>query len=66
LTSGICKTDHVGVTTMERLDQGHLQLMLEVPRLKCLGWESIPGLHSRRRAMSYSNSVLIAILNILI
>jgi hypothetical protein len=35
------KTDHVGVTTMERPDQGHLHPELEVPRLTCLGRVSI-------------------------
>ncbi len=48
LTSGTSytlssKTDHVGVTTMERLNQGHLHPRLEVLRLTCLGWESNPN-----------------------
>ncbi len=62
------KSDHVRVTTMERLDQGHLHPLLESnPRLTC------PSRESKRRplqweastkAKSYSNSLLIAILSI--
>jgi hypothetical protein len=43
---GICKSEclnHVGVTTMKRLDQGHFHSKLEVPRLTCPGppqWEA--------------------------
>ncbi len=60
-TSGTCKsqyslssrTDHVGVTTMKRLDQGVLRPKLEVPRLTCLGRESslastVGGKHFRK------------------
>jgi hypothetical protein len=36
--------NHVGVTTMGRLDQGHLHPKLEVPRLTCSGRDSNPGL----------------------
>jgi hypothetical protein len=32
------KTDHVGVTTMETLDQGHLHLLLDHRRLTCPGY----------------------------
>ncbi len=42
-----CVSNHVGVTTMERLDQGHLHPKLEVPGLTCLGRESNPGLWGR-------------------
>ncbi len=62
-TSGTCKsqyslssrTDHVGVTTMKRLDQGVLRPKLEVPRLTCLGRESslastVGGKHFRKEA----------------
>jgi hypothetical protein len=58
------KTDHVGVTTMERLDQGRLHPILDVPKLTCLGWDWtqpqgwVGGKYSSK---SYSNSVLIAI-----
>jgi hypothetical protein len=45
--------NHVGVTTIERLDQGHLYPNLEVPGLICPGRESNPGFqggseHSRK------------------
>ncbi len=74
-TTGTCKsacsmsgqTDHVWVTTMERLDQGHLHPLLEHPRLT----HAWPGIECRpprwevsTLAMSYSNSLLIAIQNI--
>ncbi len=36
--------NHVGVTTIERLDQGHLHPKLEVQGLTCPGRESIPRL----------------------
>jgi hypothetical protein len=36
--------NHVGVTTLERLDQGHLHPKLEVQRLTCPGRESTLGL----------------------
>ncbi len=39
------------VTTMKRLDQGHLHPKLEVPGLTCPGWESKPGLQGKRRAL---------------
>ncbi len=53
-TSGTCKsmyslssrTDHVGVTTMRRLDQGHLHPKIVVPRLTAVGGE-----HSRKEPM---------------
>ena len=54
------KTVHVGVTTMERLDQGHLHPKLEVPRLTSLGRElNLGGEHSskelfKQRVNSYS------------
>jgi hypothetical protein len=38
------KTDHVGVTIMDRLGQGHLPPLLEVPRLTCPSRESNPDL----------------------
>ncbi len=37
------RTDHNGVTTMKRLDQGHLHPKLEVPVLTCPGQESNPA-----------------------
>jgi hypothetical protein len=48
-----CALNHVGVTSRERLDQGHLHPKLEVLRQTCPGWESDPGLrgggeHSRK------------------
>ncbi len=50
--SGTCKTtyslssrtNHVGVTTMKRLDQGHLPPKLEILRLTWPGQELNPGL----------------------
>ncbi len=59
------KTDHVGVTTMDRLDQGHLHPLLEQPKTDM----SQPGIERRPPqresstiyiAKSYSNSLLIA------
>jgi hypothetical protein len=50
------RTDHVGVTTMERLDLGHLHPNLEVPRLTC-PWEA------STLEKSHSNSLLMAIRN---
>ncbi len=68
LTSDTCKstfslsskTDHVGVTNLERLDQGHLHPKLEVPDMSRTGIE--PGLLRWEAALakSYSNCVLIA------
>jgi hypothetical protein len=52
---------------MERLDQGHLYPLLEVPRLTCPGTEIDPGpprWQANTLAKSHSNSVLIAIQNI--
>ncbi len=49
-----CNTDHVRVTTLERLDQGHLHPKLEVPRLACLSRElkyrasEVGGKHSSK------------------
>ena len=48
--------NHAGVTTFERLDQGHLHPKLEVPRLTCPGRESNLGLlgggeHSRKETL---------------
>ncbi len=40
-----------GVTTIERLDQGHLYPNLEVPGLTCPGRESNPGLPRGERAL---------------
>jgi hypothetical protein len=60
------KTDHIRVTTVERLDQGHLHPELEVLRLTFLRWELNPDLHGWEEstlAKSYSNTVLIAIRN---
>ncbi len=37
-------SNHVWVTTIERLDQSHLCSNLEVPGLTCPGWESNLGL----------------------
>jgi hypothetical protein len=59
ITSGTCKsayslshrTDHVGVTTMKRLDQGHLHSNLEVLGLTCPGWESNPGFLRGKQAL---------------
>jgi hypothetical protein len=45
------KTDHVGVTTMERLGQGHPHPLLEDPRLTCPGLESNPSLHGGKPAL---------------
>ncbi len=45
------RTDHVGVTTMKRLDQGHLHSKLEVSGRTYPGRESNPGLHSGRGAL---------------
>jgi hypothetical protein len=42
--------NHVGVTTMKRLDQGHLHPKLEVPRLTCPGRESNRDLHGGKGA----------------
>ncbi len=72
LTSRICKpeftmsekTNHAGVTTMRRLDQGHLHPLLEHPRLICPGRESNQASVVRTLAKSYLNSQLIAIRNI--
>ncbi len=58
-TSGTCKseyslssrTDHVGVTTMKSIDQGHLRPIPELPKLTCPSWELNPGLHGVRRAL---------------
>ncbi len=52
LTSGTCKsfcsisgkTDHVGVTTMKWIDQGHLHPLLMVLTLTCPSRESDPSL----------------------
>jgi hypothetical protein len=44
-------SNHVGVTTIERLDQGHLYPNLEVPGLTCPGRESNPGLPRGKRAL---------------
>ncbi len=44
-------SNHIGVTTMERLEQCHLYPKLEVPGLTCPGWESNLGLHGGRRAL---------------
>jgi hypothetical protein len=59
------KTDNVGVTTMEKLDQGHLSSTRAPPRLTCLGQGIKPGPplggeHSRKELFeqlvnSYSN-----------
>jgi hypothetical protein len=46
-----CDTDHVGVTTIEDHDQGHLYTNLEVPRLTCPGRGSIPGLPRGKQAL---------------
>ncbi len=48
------RTDHVGITTMMRLDQGHWHPKLEVPRLTCLGRDLNSGLHSGRQAINMS------------
>ncbi len=40
-------SNRVGVTTMKRLDQGHLHPKLEVPGLTCPGWKSNLGLQGR-------------------
>jgi hypothetical protein len=45
------RTDHVEVTTMKRLDLGHLRPKLEVQRLSRLGRELSPGLIGGRRAL---------------
>jgi hypothetical protein len=45
------KTDHAGVTTLKRLDQGHLHPNLEVPRLTRPGLESKPGILSGRQTL---------------
>jgi hypothetical protein len=45
--------NHVGVTTMKRLDQGHLLRQLKVPRLTCPGRESNTG-HSNSLFNCYS------------
>jgi len=47
------KTDHVRVTTMEGLDQGHLHTKLEVPRLLSQSGSN-PGLCGGRRALAKS------------
>ncbi len=44
-------SNHIGVTTIERLDQGHLYPNLEVPGLACLGQGSNPGLLRGKRAL---------------
>jgi hypothetical protein len=44
-------SNHVGVTTIERLDQSHLYPHLEVPGLTCPGWESHPHLPRGKRAL---------------
>jgi hypothetical protein len=54
--------NHVGVTTMKRLDKGLLHPKLEVSRLACPGQESNPpsavgGEHSRKEPF---NSLLIS------
>ncbi len=54
--------NHVGVTTMKRLDKGHLHPTLEVTRLACPGQESNPpsavgAEHSRKEPF---NSLLIS------
>ncbi len=36
--------NHVGVTTIERLDQSHLSPNLKVPGLTCPDWELNTGL----------------------
>jgi hypothetical protein len=61
------KIDHVGVTNIERLDQGHLHPLIEKPETDM----SRPGIErwppqreASTIAKSYSNSLLIAILSI--
>jgi hypothetical protein len=44
-------SNHVGVTTMERLYQGHLHPKLEVPGLTCPGRDSNLGFLRGRRAL---------------
>ncbi len=50
------RTDHVGVTTIERLDQCHLYPNLEVPGLTCPGRESNPGPPRGKRSLLKSPS----------
>ncbi len=54
------KTDHAGVTTMERFYQGHLHPKLGVPRLTCLGGNqtqvsAVGGEHSSKELFKRSN-----------
>jgi hypothetical protein len=49
---------------MERLEQGHLQPKLEVPRLTCPGRESNPGGNEHSRKEPFKQLKLIAILNL--
>ena len=51
VNSLISRTDHVGVTTMKRLDQGHLHPKLEDPGLTCPGRELNPGLHGGKQSL---------------
>ncbi len=59
------RTDHVGVTTVKILDQGHLHPKLEVPGLTWPGRESNRGLHGGRGALS-KRAIRTAIRNIYI
>jgi hypothetical protein len=58
-------SNHVRVTTMKRLDQGHLHPKLEVPGLTCPGRESNPAFPVEGGTLekSHSNSFLISIRN---
>ncbi len=68
-TSGTCKsahslsikTDHVGVTTLKRLDQGHLHPKLEVPCPRPGVEPGPPRWEASTLEKSYWNSLLIAI-----
>ena len=51
LEQGPRVSNHVGVTTIERLDQGHLYPNLEDPGLTCPGRGSNPGLPRGKRAL---------------
>ncbi len=50
--------------TLERVDQGHLLPLLELPRVTCHSWDSNPGREPGTLAKNYSNSLLITIQNI--
>ncbi len=72
LTSGTCKsvcstlgmTDHVRVTTMERLGQGYLHSLVEQLETDMPRPGIKPGWEASTLAKSYLNSLLIAIRNI--